>query len=42
MLAYVYVYESAVCAQVARVISVSDRMMLGEALHTNPIHIYEA
>lgn len=44
-LAYVYAYESVLvieCAQVARVISVSDRMMLGEAVHINPIHICEA
>lgn len=44
-LAYVYAYEYGLvieCAQVARVISVSDRMMLGEAVHTNPIHICEA
>lgn len=42
---YVYAYESGLvieCAQVARVISVSDRMMLGEAVHINPIHIGEA
>lgn len=45
MLAYVYAYESGLvieCAQVARVISVSDRMMLGEAVHINPIHMCEA
>lgn len=44
-LAYVYAYESSLvieCAQVARVISVSDRMMLGRAVHINPIHICEA
>lgn len=44
-LAYVYAYESGLmteCAQVAGVISVSDRMMLGEATHINPIHICEA
>lgn len=42
---YMYAYESGLvidCAQVARVISVSDRMMLGEAVHINPIHICEA
>lgn len=41
----VYAYESGLvieCAQVARVILVSDRMMLGEAVHINPIHICEA
>lgn len=44
-LAYVYAYESGLmieCAQVARVISLSDRMMLGETIHINPIHIWEA
>lgn len=30
------------CAQVAVVVSVSDRMMLVEAMHINPIHICEA
>lgn len=44
-LVYVYAYGSGPvieCAQVARVISVSDRMMLGKAVHINPIHICEA
>lgn len=44
-LACVYAYESELmieCAQVAGVISASDRMMLGEAVHINPIHICEA
>lgn len=42
---YVYAYESGLvieCAQVPRVISLSDRMMLGEAVHINPIHICKA
>lgn len=39
ILEYAYAYESGPvieCAQVAWVISVSDRMMLGEAVHINP------
>lgn len=42
---YVYAYESGLvteCAQVPRVISLSDRMMLGEAVHMNHIHICKA